>query len=70
MPGLGGFDVIHRLPPSPLLLVIIVATFDQHAIRAFEAGASDYLLKTVIRERLEMALNREFPASLHDVARR
>jgi len=58
MPGLGGFDVIHRLPEDALPIVIIVTAYDQHAIRAFEAGALDYLLKPVSQERLERALDR------------
>ena len=58
MPGLGGFDVIQRLPEGALPIVIIVTAYDQHAIRAFEEGALDYLLKPVSRERLEKALDR------------
>jgi len=58
MPGLGGFEVIHRLPPGALPVVVIVTAYDQHAIRAFEAGAVDYLLKPVSIERLEKALDR------------
>jgi DNA-binding LytR/AlgR family response regulator len=58
MPGLGGFDVIHRLPPGALPAIVIVTAYDRHAIRAFEAGALDYLLKPVGRDRLEKTLNR------------
>jgi DNA-binding LytR/AlgR family response regulator len=58
MPGLSGFDVIHRLPPGALPVIVIVTAYDEHAIRAFEAGALDYLLKPVGRERLEKSLNR------------
>jgi len=58
MPALGGFEVIQRLPPGALPIVIIVTAYDQHAIRAFEAGAIDYLLKPVSHERLEKALDR------------
>jgi DNA-binding LytR/AlgR family response regulator len=58
MPGMGGFDVIDRLPEDGLPIVIIVTAYDQHAIRAFEAGALDYLLKPVSHERLEKALGR------------
>jgi DNA-binding LytR/AlgR family response regulator len=58
MPGLGGFDVIHRLPPGVLPAIVIVTAYDQHAIRAFEAGALDYLLKPVARDRIEKTLTR------------
>jgi two-component system LytT family response regulator len=58
MPGLGGFDVIRQLPAGATPFVIIVTAFDQHAVRAFEAGALDYLLKPVSPERLEKALGR------------
>jgi two-component system LytT family response regulator len=58
MPGLGGFDVIQQLHGDALPVVIIVTAYNQHAIRAFEAGALDYLLKPVSRERLEKALAR------------
>src|SRR5580692_9670492 len=58
MPGLGGFDVIQQLHGDALPVVIIVTAYNQHAIRAFEAGALDYLLKPVSRERLEKALDR------------
>jgi len=58
MPGLGGFEVIERLPEDALPVIIIVTAYDQHAIRAFEAGALDYLLKPVSQERLEKAVDR------------
>lgn len=58
MPGLGGFDVIQRLPSGALPVVVIVTAYDQHAVRAFEAGALDYLLKPVSRERLDKTLDR------------
>lgn len=54
-----GFDVAERLaelPDSPV--IIFVTAFDRFAIRAFEDGAVDYLLKPVERERLERALRR------------
>ena len=58
MPELDGFDVIRCLPSDALPVIIIVTAYDEHAIRAFEAGALDYLLKPVARERLEKALDR------------
>jgi len=58
MPGMGGFEVIRHLPEGALPIVVIVTAYDQHAICAFDAGALDYLLKPVSRERLEKALDR------------
>jgi len=58
MPGLGGFEVIQRLPDGVLPVIVIVTAYDQHAVRAFEAGALDYLLKPVSQDRLEKALDR------------
>lgn len=58
MPGVGGFDVIRRIPEGSLPVVVIVTAYNEHAIRAFEAGALDYLLKPVSRERLEKTLDR------------
>jgi two-component system LytT family response regulator len=58
MPGFGGFEVIQRLPRGALPFVVIVTAYDQHAIRAFEAGALDYLLKPVSQGRLEKAIER------------
>jgi DNA-binding LytR/AlgR family response regulator len=56
MPGLDGFGVVRALRGESLPLIIFVTAYDQHALAAFEAGAVDYLLKPVRRERLEAAL--------------
>lgn len=58
MPGLGGFEVIDQLPLSEMPVVIFVTAFDQHAIRAFEVRALDYLLKPFDRNRFHIALDR------------
>lgn len=59
MPGLSGFDVIKKLPSGGRIpVVIIVTAYDRHAIRAFEAGAIDYLLKPVGQDRLAQAVER------------
>jgi DNA-binding LytR/AlgR family response regulator len=58
MPGMDGFEVVaHLRGPNPPCIVVVTA-FDQHAIRAFEAGMIDYLLKPVGRERLLKCLER------------
>jgi two-component system, LytTR family, response regulator len=59
MPGLGGFDVIRKLPSAGHIpMVVIVTAFDQYAIQAFEAGAIDYLLKPIGQDRLAQAIER------------
>lgn len=58
MPAMSGFEVIQNLQSAPPPVVVIVTAFDQHAIRAFEAGAVDYLLKPVNAARLRKAVER------------
>lgn len=50
MPGLSGLDVAKAA--SNRCRVVFVTAFDNHAFDAFAAGAVDYLLKPVTRERL------------------
>lgn len=59
MPGVGGLEVIRRLPTEGQLpLIVIVTAFDQYAIQAFEAGAIDYLLKPIGQDRLAQSVER------------
>ncbi len=58
MPVMGGLDVVGNLRGGPVPAVVIVTAFDQHAIKAFELGAVDYLLKPVSQERLQKAVER------------
>jgi two-component system, LytTR family, response regulator len=58
MPVMSGFEVIQILQRAPGPVVVIVTAYDQHAIRAFEAGAIDYLLKPVNAVRLQKAVER------------
>jgi two-component system LytT family response regulator len=56
MPKLDGFEVLELLDkPVP---VIFVTAYDEYAVRAFEVRAVDYLLKPVVPERLDAALER------------
>lgn len=55
---LTGFDVLHEVPPLRAPLVIFITAFDQHAVRAFEENALDYLLKPVGEERFRKAIER------------
>lgn len=58
MPELDGFDVLAALEVEPLPHVIFVTAHDEHAVRAFEVRALDYLLKPVDRRRFTDALDR------------
>jgi two-component system LytT family response regulator len=58
MPELDGLGVIDVVGADRMPLTIFVTAYDQHAIRAFEANALDYLLKPFSDERFEAALNR------------
>jgi DNA-binding NarL/FixJ family response regulator len=55
MPGMDGFEVARQVVPAvPATKVLVLSTFHTsgQAIRAFEAGASGYVLKTSIRREL------------------
>jgi two-component system LytT family response regulator len=56
MPGMNGFDVIDALGSEAMPAVVFVTAFDQHAIRAFEIHALDYLLKPFDDVRLKEAV--------------
>lgn len=58
MPRMDGFDVINAIGPDRMPTLIFVTAYDQHAIRAFEVRALDYLLKPFDRERFAGALRR------------
>lgn len=54
--GGSGFDLVPAVRPEAR--IIFVTAYDQHAIRAFEVNALDYLLKPVEPERLRASLAR------------
>jgi two-component system, LytTR family, response regulator len=58
MPECDGFDVLELLGADLPPAVVFVTAYDQYALRAFEAGALDYLLKPFDNARFELALNR------------
>jgi two-component system LytT family response regulator len=57
MPELDGFGVLRELG-TDLPVVIFVTAFDEHAVKAFEVHALDYLLKPFKPARLRQALDR------------
>jgi two-component system, LytTR family, response regulator len=56
MPRATGFDLLDRLDPAPL--VVFVTAHSEHAVRAFEVNAVDYVLKPVEPARLTQAMER------------
>lgn len=56
MPGASGFDLLGRVENPPK--VVFVTAHSEHATRAFDVQAVDYLLKPVRPERLASAVNR------------
>jgi two-component system LytT family response regulator len=58
MPECDGFDVLELLGEDQPSAIVFVTAYDQYALRAFEAGALDYLLKPYDNARFERALDR------------
>jgi two-component system LytT family response regulator len=74
MPGVDGFGVIDEIGAANMPIVIFVTAFDNHALRAFEAHAFDYLLKPIDDDRftatVERARQRVVERAESEVARR
>ena len=58
MPEMNGLEVIAEVGADRMPLTVFVTAYDQHAIRAFEANALDYLLKPFSDERFETTMAR------------
>jgi two-component system LytT family response regulator len=58
MPGADGFGVLQAIDPAALPHVVFVTAYDEHALRAFEVHAVDYLLKPFDTDRFRTALAR------------
>ena len=58
MPGFDGFSVIQGLMEVEPPLFVFVTAYSDHALRAFEADAVDYLMKPVDEDRLADTLER------------
>lgn len=56
MPKLTGFEVLELIGPD--VAFVFVTAYDEHALRAFEVNAVDYLLKPIAPERLHAALDK------------
>ncbi|MEM7283249.1 MAG: response regulator, partial [Pseudomonadota bacterium] len=58
MPGMDGFETLKQFAGSHMPAVVFVTAFAEHAIRAFEENAIDYLLKPIDDRRLYKAIDR------------
>ena len=58
MPRLNGFEVLEALGLEQIPVVIFTTAHDEHAIRAFEVNALDYLLKPFTEARFKAAVQR------------
>jgi two-component system, LytTR family, response regulator len=58
MPGMNGLEVASQLSGEQLPLIVFVTAFNEHAIKAFELDAIDYLLKPYDKARFQQTLIR------------
>lgn len=58
MPGLDGFGVIREVGAERMPAVVFVTAYDEHALRAFDVAAVDYVVKPFTDERLRLAMER------------
>ena len=58
MPGMTGFEMLKQLDDAPQ--VIFITAFDEHALKAFDMQAIDYILKPIDPERLSQAIKKVY----------
>ena len=58
MPEVGGFDVVEAIGVTRMPAVVFVTAYDEHALRAFDVHAVDYVLKPIDRHRFRTAVER------------
>jgi two-component system LytT family response regulator len=58
MPGMDGFEILEQVAAEHLPIVVFVTAHDEHALRAFDVHALDYLLKPVADDRFLESLRR------------
>ncbi len=58
MPGFDGFSVVKGIMEIDPPLIVFVTAYQEHAVRAFEANAVNYLMKPVDEDRLADTLER------------
>jgi len=68
MPELDGFGVLRELEGDVVPMVLFITAYDEHAQRAFDVHAVDYVLKPVDEERFRAAFDRARKQRAHAVA--
>lgn len=58
MPKVDGFQMLGMIDPEAVPIVVFVTAYDEHALRAFDRDAVDYLLKPVQAERLAKTIEK------------
>ena len=57
MPRISGLEMVGMIEPSALPHIVFVTAYDEHALKAFEEHAADYLLKPIDPQRLQRTLD-------------
>jgi len=58
MPGLNGFEVIKKIQPELLPMVVFCTAYERYALDAFDVHAVDYVVKPMDEDRCRLAVNR------------
>ncbi|MCI4669743.1 MAG: LytTR family DNA-binding domain-containing protein [Bacteroidia bacterium] len=58
MPGMNGLEVAGNITTDPMPAVVFATAYNEHAIKAFELNAQDYLLKPFNEDRLRQAVDK------------
>ncbi|MEO0899105.1 MAG: LytTR family DNA-binding domain-containing protein [Bacteroidota bacterium] len=58
MPGMNGLEVAGNIETDPMPAVVFATAYNEHAIKAFELNAQDYLLKPFNEDRLRQAVDK------------
>jgi two-component system LytT family response regulator len=70
MPGMDGFEVLRALPAESVPAVIFLTAYEQHAVRAFEVNALDYVVKPIDDDRFLSAVKRALKLGQNELGNR
>ena len=67
MPGFNGFEVIKKIQPEILPMVIFCSAYERYALDAFDVHAVDYIVKPLDEQRLHLAVMRAVSRYMEDL---